>query len=174
MLEKSLLVQESDDFLVEDNDSTAILLHRGEPVTYSEKIPVPTIPDDWEAPPVLEEKGKPGFDDVDNPGRWCQFTSRPEFGEKDGDYKHHSLPTGATPVPGETVIEDDGEEYFCVSVRVGGSHTGDGTTHGLKWKSLLLRRLVCLGMTITCSIGLGLRQITCSLRNGRDHWMRVC
>jgi hypothetical protein len=56
-------------------------------------------------------KGKPTFESVDNPGEWLKFTYRPKLGMK--NYAHHSLPTGARPVPvnqqGKRVV--DGWEF---------------------------------------------------------------
>ena len=47
--------------------------------------------------------GEPEFCDVDNPGKWSQFSYRPDFeGRSNGNYKYHSLPTGVTPVPADT------------------------------------------------------------------------
>lgn len=71
----------------------------------------PTSPMDWE--PSVEKHGQPSFAQVDNPGKWSQFTFRPQFTGtlKKGDikYSHHSLPTGATPVP----LDENGKR--CVA-----------------------------------------------------------
>ena len=63
------------------------------------KLPMP--PADWSAPEVQLERGKPTFDDVDNPGNWNSYVFKPVFAgrSKSTKYKHHALPTGAVPVP---------------------------------------------------------------------------
>jgi len=79
------------------------------------KLRYPQPPDDWKPTETKREQGEPPFEDVDNPGKWCQFTFRPKFtkpakkGEK-GKYSGHELPTGARPVPKkkESVRESNG------------------------------------------------------------------
>lgn len=51
--------------------------------------------------------GQPYFVEVDNPGDWSEYTYQAKFkkaGKDKGQYLHHSLPTGATPVP----VDDNG------------------------------------------------------------------
>eukprot|EP00957_Ditylum_brightwellii_P022137 1669880-Ditylum_brightwellii.AAC.1 len=48
--------------------------------------------------PPTAKAGQPNFTELDNPGDWSEFCYCPNF-EKDGMYKGHKLPTGATPVP---------------------------------------------------------------------------
>ena len=38
------------------------------------------------------------WEDVDNPGKWLQYTYRPTF-KGDGTYQYHEMPSRATPVP---------------------------------------------------------------------------
>ena len=59
---------------------------------------LPAPPEDWVAPAPKTIKGEPSFIAVDNPGDWCEYTYRAEFDSK-GRYKHHTIPTGAVPVP---------------------------------------------------------------------------
>ena len=74
------------------------------------KIPGPPV--GWKAPATKTAMGEPNFSDVDNPGRWPEFTFHPVF--KGTKYLHHALPTGAIPVPknkdGRRVI--NGWEFF--------------------------------------------------------------
>ena len=54
----------------------------------------------WKGPPARKaDKGEPAWEDVDNPGKWSQYTYRPTFKKSDGTYQHHEMPSGATPVP---------------------------------------------------------------------------
>ena len=53
----------------------------------------------WRGPPARKaDKGEPAWENVDNPGKWSQYTYRPKF-KADGTYEHHEMPAGATPVP---------------------------------------------------------------------------
>jgi hypothetical protein len=81
---------------VSDVESNRILLKKG----LAAEILMPSAPSDWTAPIPKAEKGEPTFESVDNPGEWPQFTYCPKF-QKTGtkNYAHHSLPTGARPVP---------------------------------------------------------------------------
>ena len=75
-------------------------------------------PSDWRIPMTQHERDEPMFEDVDNPGNWPQYCFRPRFKgnakSKNTKYSHHSLPTGAIPVPknkdGKRVI--NGWEFF--------------------------------------------------------------
>ena len=52
--------------------------------------------------PKVNQGEPPSFDDIDNPGNWGDYVFQPKFtNPKDGPkkYKHHSLPSGASPVP---------------------------------------------------------------------------
>jgi hypothetical protein len=92
------LATEADDDgndIVDDGDSNCILLKKGS----HPEIKIPGIPDNWVPPHQKVEKGEPNFDEIDNPGKWCNFTFRPEFGAHGGAYTKHTLSTGATPVP---------------------------------------------------------------------------
>jgi hypothetical protein len=100
MLERASDFMEGEDNeqLVEDNDETAIMLHRGLMSNVEARcLELPGTPLDWFPPRRQEEKGEPEFIDVLNPGGWTNFTFRPEFVK--GRYVRHSLPTGCTPVP---------------------------------------------------------------------------
>ena len=91
-----VVISENEASVVEDNDHTAILLTRE---TAEAGYRLPTTPADWKAPAPKVDKGEPAtFEQVDNPGNWTDFTFRPVFASK-GEYVHHALPTGATPVP---------------------------------------------------------------------------
>jgi hypothetical protein len=72
-----------------------VLLSR---MTSGDLIRLPSPPEDWVAPEPKTLKGEPAFSNVDNPGDWSQYTYRAEFDSK-GKYKHHTIPTGAVPVP---------------------------------------------------------------------------
>ena len=74
-------------------------------------IKIPGAPDDWSHPAAKTEQGEPSFEHVDNPGGCSSFTFRAEYekGQGTGDYKLHSLPTVALPVPlvdGERKVVD--------------------------------------------------------------------
>jgi hypothetical protein len=105
-----LVKNEGSEAEVSDCDRNRILLKKG----LGAEVSMPSVPDDWTPPTAKAEKGEPLFEGVDNPGKWPQFTYRPKFlktGTK--HYAHHSLPTGARPVPvdpqGKRVV--DGWEF---------------------------------------------------------------
>ena len=81
--------------IFEDGDNNSILLKKG----FDPEINIPSIPDNWVPVAQKVDKGEPTFDDVDNPGKWCNFTFRPEFGTNGGAYTKHTLSTGAISVP---------------------------------------------------------------------------
>ena len=79
-------------------------------------VKISTPPADWTAPLAQEDRGEPKFEDVDNPGKWPRYCYRPIFSGRlsTAKYKHHSLPTGAMPVPknSEGIRKtDDGWEF---------------------------------------------------------------
>jgi hypothetical protein len=95
---------------VSDCEHNRILLKKG----LAPEVSMPSVPSDWIPSIVKAEKGEPTFQLVDNPGKWPEFTYRSKFlktGAK--PYAHHSLPTGARPVPadqeGKRVV--DGWEF---------------------------------------------------------------
>ena len=45
------------------------------------------------------DKREIAFDQVDNPGNWCEYTFRPKFHESTKNYLYHCMPAGARPVP---------------------------------------------------------------------------
>jgi hypothetical protein len=68
-------------------------------------------PTDWEPPNQKVEQGEPNFINIDNSGEWSQFVFQPEFGTNTPrQYKQHSMPTGAQPVPknldGKRIVKD--------------------------------------------------------------------
>ena len=81
--------------IIDDGDRSSILLKKG----FHPDINIPSVPENWVPATQKVEKGEPNFDEIDNPGKWCNFTFRPEFGSNGGAYTKHTLPTGATPVP---------------------------------------------------------------------------
>jgi hypothetical protein len=81
---------------VSDCENNGILLKQG----LSPEVAMPSVPSDWTPPVAKAAKGEPAFESVDNPGKWPEYTYRSKFlktGTK--NYAHHSLPTGARPVP---------------------------------------------------------------------------
>jgi hypothetical protein len=58
----------------------------------------PGPPDDWN-PTINLICGKPRFEEVDNPGKWSNFTFRSMFEPNGGKYICHSMPAGTVPVP---------------------------------------------------------------------------
>ena len=74
----------------------------GTPLEDSVSYPKPPVGFQPAAPKV--DKGEPPvFGEVDNPGDWDCYYYRPKFDKKaaGGQYTHHQLPSGCTPVPGE-------------------------------------------------------------------------
>ena len=100
---------EDDDQLVDDNDKTAVMLHRGAITSVEARcLELPGPPKDWVPPPTKIAFGKPGFEYVDNPGEWSEFTYRPEFSKN--TYVKHTLPTGCTVHPLHNLIQ---RQYIC-------------------------------------------------------------
>jgi hypothetical protein len=58
----------------------------------------PSAPHGWD-PTINLNRGEPRFVDVDNPGKWSNFTFRPMFEPRGGKYMCHYMPAGALPVP---------------------------------------------------------------------------
>ena len=54
------------------------------------------VPEDWTPLQPKVEKGEPPFKDVDNPGKWPEYSFR---ANARGPYEYHRLPSGVTPVP---------------------------------------------------------------------------
>ena len=81
--------------VIDDSDRNSFLLKKGS----HPEIKIPSIPEDWVPATQKVQKGEPDFDEVDNPGQWCNFTFCPEFAASGGAYTKHTLPTAATPVP---------------------------------------------------------------------------
>lgn len=78
----------------------------------------PMAPPEWKPNAAKIDKKQPNvaFGIIDNPGNWSEYVYCPKFqgvGGK-GDYVHHSLPTGATPVPasGDGKRAVGGFEFF--------------------------------------------------------------
>jgi hypothetical protein len=89
-----LLRKEDVDDCVKDDEKNGFLLRKG-----LNGIKITMVPDDWKKPSVKYDKGEIEWKDVDNPGDWLEFTYRPKFNAKTGNYVAHMLPTGARPVP---------------------------------------------------------------------------
>jgi hypothetical protein len=102
------------------------MLHRGERAAPAEAFPVPSTPTDWEPPAPNTSKGEPDFSMLDNPGDRTPFTFRPDFDKTNPkQYKKHSLPTGATPVPADAEGKRSHSEWeFHYK-----GWTGDGNAH---------------------------------------------
>jgi hypothetical protein len=95
---------------VEVKDHTSKSRLYGAPPGWS----APSAPHGWDATINLN-CGEPRFEDVDNPGKWSNFTFRPMFEPRGGKYMCHSMPAGAVPVPRNAVTgkrEVGGYEFF--------------------------------------------------------------
>jgi hypothetical protein len=57
----------------------------------------PSAPHDRD-PTINLNHGEPRFEDVNNPGKWSNFTFRPVFEPRGEKYIYHSMPAGAVPV----------------------------------------------------------------------------
>jgi hypothetical protein len=103
LLDRMSLLEETD--AVEDADDNCVILARGGGVLSAAapavvNIHIPDTPTAWEPPNRKTEQGEPIFAEVDNPGGSSQYIFHPEFGTTaPKQYKRHSLPTGAHPVP---------------------------------------------------------------------------
>ena len=81
-------------------------------------------PENWSPPGkpdtynhvAKSERGEPQFSDLDNPGRWDNFSYQPKFDSREKGYKYlgHYLPTGVTVVPKNSAGKRfvDGYEFF--------------------------------------------------------------
>ena len=123
-LEKALYCQEND--VAKFIDRNVTMLDEAEQLQldaeFELKKYVPLPPDTWSPDLAKLELNEPLLDNVDNPGKWCNFTFRPEFEpmSKGGKYKGHYLSTGARPVP----PDENGERKI-----------GDWSFHYDGWKS---------------------------------------
>ena len=136
----------------------------------------------WRGPPARKvEKGEPAWEDVDNPGKWSQYTYRPKF-KADGTYDHHEMPSGATPVPknsttGKRTINDwevfyDGWEHPDPN----DSNTRGGTRNDLfpsdrdvLLDAELLRKLGMSRTRLTTKDALFFFQLLCPIASPRDN-----
>ena len=123
-LDKALYSQENDVAKFIDRNVTMLSeveqLRLDADIELKKYVPLP--PDTWSPDPSKTEFNEPLFENVDNPGNWCNYAFRPEFEpmSKGGKYKNHYLTTGARPVP----PNESGERKI-----------GDWTFHYDGWKS---------------------------------------
>ena len=111
-----VLVKTEDDVETDVLENDFFKFERG-----NETLSFPKPPREWTATAPKEGTGEPEFCEVDNPGKWSQFTFRPKFikGDKKKNipakYANHTLPTGARPVPkdesGDRKINGWGFQY---------------------------------------------------------------
>jgi hypothetical protein len=142
------VVNNDDNGIVDDGDSNCILLKKGS----HPNLHIPGIPVNWVPAMQKVEQGKPNFDEINNPGWWCNFTFCPEFGSNGGAYTKQTLSTGATPVP-----EVDGKccrgpwEFHYQGFKGKGSFCGGSTRDNLfppTWKGQLDAELLkIMGLT---------------------------
>ena len=92
--------EEGNTLVVDNNDRTSVVLLQGE-IELMHAIKIPGAPNNWSHPAAKTEQGEPSFENVDNPGEWSSFTLWAEYekGRGTSNYKLHSLPIGASPVP---------------------------------------------------------------------------
>jgi hypothetical protein len=93
--------------------------------------------DDWN-PTINVNRGEPRFEDVDNPGKWSNFTFRPMFEPKGGKYICHSMPAGAVPVPmnAKTGKRELGGYEFFYQRRKNKNLTGENCRFGASRENL--------------------------------------
>jgi hypothetical protein len=94
-----LLVNNEDDKMSDSRENGVIIQKQ-----FNKEISITTTPPDFKPKARNELKGEPTFLNVNNPGKWSEYTFRPEFAKKEKGGKGrnctgHSLPTGAVPVP---------------------------------------------------------------------------
>jgi hypothetical protein len=85
-------VDDNDAFMCEVKDINVQSGLYGAPLGWSP----PYAPNDW-SPTVNTNKGKPLFENVDNPGGWSSYTFRPMFKPRGGKYICNAMPAGACP-----------------------------------------------------------------------------
>jgi len=93
-IESGIEIDDLNAIMCEVKDVTSMSTLFGAPPGWS----APSPPGDWN-PTIHVDCGEPRFEDVDNPGKWSNFTFRPTFEPKGGKYIGHSMPAGAVPVP---------------------------------------------------------------------------
>jgi hypothetical protein len=93
-IESGVEVDDNYAFVCEVKDNTSNSSLYGAPPGWS----APSAPDDCN-PTVNINRGEPRFEDVDNPGGWSTYTSRPMFEPRGGKYICHAMPAGAVPLP---------------------------------------------------------------------------
>ncbi|CAJ1953548.1 unnamed protein product [Cylindrotheca closterium] len=69
-----------------------------EMVDLTPEVKIPGIPPNWQPTEPRVANGEVPFDEVDNPGNWNEYIYRGKL-NKSRQYKGHSLPSGAQPVP---------------------------------------------------------------------------
>ncbi len=112
-----------------DCESDKFVLKKG----VATEISLPKVPDDWKPKAVAPEKHQPEWKDVDNPGKWSEFTFRPKFNQKAPRlYMHTALSTGARPVPvnatGNRVMDGWEFNYLPWKKDLGASVNRSGST----------------------------------------------
>ena len=75
--------------------------------------------EDWHFAPA-SSKGKPQFEDVDNPGRWncCTFKARFTSRGVSGKYNYYQMPAGAQVVPNDATAGKHSDRDFEFSYKV--------------------------------------------------------
>jgi hypothetical protein len=111
LLDKDVNSSIEENNAVEDGDENCVILAPEDAVSAPIVMNIPDTPPEWVPPTQKTEQGEPAFAEVDNPGGWSQYIFRPEFGTTaPKQYKRHSLPTGAQPVPanaeGKRIVDD--------------------------------------------------------------------
>ncbi len=93
-IESGVEVDDLDAILCEVKDHTSKSRLYGAPPGWA----APSAPHGWD-PTINLNRGEPRFEDVDNLGKWSNFTFRPMFKPRGGKYICHSMPAGTVPVP---------------------------------------------------------------------------
>ena len=75
----------------DDSNAVAHTERKHEVLLSGNRVRLPSPPEAWVGPVPKTVKGEPAFVEVDNPGKWCEYTYRAEF-DKHGVYKGHTVP----------------------------------------------------------------------------------
>jgi hypothetical protein len=77
-------MQEKLQAATDDSNAVAHTERKHEVLLSGNRVCLPSPPEAWVAPVPKTVKGEPAFAEVDNPGKWCEYTYHAKFGKNGG------------------------------------------------------------------------------------------